>query len=375
MSIGAGFSSKTAWKREGLQAAYGTPAACGADDQAPLITESLATDVAKEADNVVRHKAGLGSSTIVGKGAAGSVQMELAYRGLEAVFACALGFCNYSASPALIAAGVYKHTFELAENLHAEPWAAGDGILGGSGYHAGDKKVRRGTLCIDKSVSLWEYGSAMIQAMTIKGDAKSCRLELELVPYKCDRASAVNTTSAAWTIPGSDWLSVLFQDLVLWIDDYSASVALTSADAIGISAYELKLVNALKVERDSLSGLYIAEPSREAKRALTGSFTMPRYESNAFLADLDDQSAKMAMLQFTGSQIGSTGYYRTLWLWLPTLRFDKIEAPIGGPGLIPVTHTFTAELPAAAPAGFPTQATQELLVQLQNDYATNPMTT
>lgn len=373
MTQGAGFSSKTAWKREALQSDHGAPSACGAGDQAPLISEALNPDLTKEPDNAIRSKAGAGAADVTGRGVQGSIEIEAVYRGIESILATALGFCNYAASPATIAAGVYKHTIELAENLHAESWEAGDGVLAGSGLLAGDKKIRRGTLCIDKTVSIWEHASAMIQTLTINGDSKGIRISLELIPYGLDRASAVNVSSAAWDIPGTDWLSILFQDLVLWIGDYSTVSALDSGDAIGINALEIKLENKLKVERDSLSGLYIAEPKRDGKRVVTGSFTIPRYEHDNFLDDLDAQTAKMAMLKFTGSQIGVTGYYRTCWIWLPTLKFDKGDATIKGPSLVPLTCTFSAELPAGAAAGFPIQATKEMLIQIQNDLSTNPM--
>lgn len=373
MTIGAGFSSKTAWKKEDKQGAYGTPIQCGASNQQPLINEGLAREIEKELDNVIRYKAGYGASDIMGKLVNGPISIEAVYRGIESFIVSALGFSNYSASPETVAAGVYKHTFELSDNLHTDSWAAGDGILAGSGYLAGDNKVRRGTLCIDKSVSIWEFISTMINAITIHGDSKGVSLDLELIPYDLDRASAVNTSSVSWSIPGTDWLSILFQDLVLWIDDYSDSVALTSDDAVGISDFEIKIENNLAIVQDSLSGLLIAEPRREEKRLVTGSFTFPRYENDTFLNDLDAQNAMMAMLKFTGSEIGATGYYRTFWIWLSTLKFDKVDAPMGGPGLIPVTHTFTAEIPAALPSGFPTQATKEMVIQIQNDYATNPL--
>ncbi len=373
MTIGAGFSTTAAWKKEDKQSAYGGVIEVGANEQMPLISESLERGIEKEPDNTIRNKAGAGAADVIGKTVAGTAVFDLMYRGLESLLVCALGHADYTASPATVAAGVYKHTLEPAENLHAEGWLAGDGVLADSGLLAGDQKVRRGALVIDKGVSLWEYASCMIQALTITGSAKGLRLEAELVPYTLDHASAVNTTSAAWSIPGTDWLSVLFQDMVVWLDDYSAAVALTSADALGISEFSLKLENSLKIEKDSLSGLYIAEPRRDAKRRVTGSFTMPRYESDAFLADLDDQTAKMAMLKFTGAEIGATGYYRTFWVWLPTLKFDKVDAQVSGPKLIPVKHAFTAELPAAVPAGFPTQAAKELLLQIQNDYAANPL--
>lgn len=373
MAQAAGYKSKTAWRKEDKQSAYGTPVACGANHQAPLISESLSREIEKELDNVIRHKAGFGGSDVLGKLVAGGISIEAVYRGLESIICSALGFSNYAASPETLIAGAYKHTFELSEHLHTESWTAGDGILAGSGYLAGDNKVRRGTLCTDKTIAIWEYISSMINAITIKGDSKGVRIELDLVPYNLGRSSAVNTSSSTWSIPNDDWESILFQDLVLWIDDYSDSVSLTDADAAGISEFEIKLENNLKIEKDSLSGLYIAEPKREGKRLVTGSFTFPRYENNTFLSDLDDQAAQMAMLKLTGSQIAATGYYHTFWVWLPTLKFDKIDAPLGGPGMLAVTHTFTAELPAAVPSGFPAQADKELLVQVQNDLDTNPL--
>ncbi len=373
MTIGAGFSSKTAWKKEDKQGAYGTPIECVANNQQPLISEGLARDIEKELDNVIRNKAGYGASDIMSKLVSGPITIEAVYRGIESLIVSAMGFSNYSASPETVDTGVYKHTFELSDNLHTASWAAGDGILAGSGYLAGDNKVRRGTLCIDKSVSIWEFISTMINVLTVRGDSKGIYIDLELIPYDLDRASSTNTSSASWSIPGTDWLSILFQDLILWIDDYSDSVSLSSDDAVGVSEFEIKLENNLRIAKDSLSGLLIAEPRREAKRMVTGSFTFPRYENDTFLDDLDAQNAMMAMMKFTGSQIGATGYYRTFWIWLPTIKFDKVDAPMGGSGLIPVSHTFTAEIPAAAPSGFPTQATKEMVIQVQNDYATNPL--
>jgi hypothetical protein len=371
MSIGAGFSTKTAWKKEGDQSAYAAPVECGTNDQIPLLSEGLDHTFEREIDTVLRYKSGMSRSDIISKAITGPITVEAVYRGIESLILSAMGFANYV--PETIVAGVYKHTIELVANLHKDDWLAGDGILAGSGYLAGDKKIRRGTLVFDKSVSLWEYASVMIQSMTITGDSKGIRIEFELLPYALDLDSAVNTTSVSWSIPNDDWESLLFQDMVLWIDDYSDSVALTSDDALGISAFEIKLENNLAAVQDSLSGLYIAEPRREAKRLVTGSFTIPRYENDTFFDDHTAQNNLMAMMRFIGSEIGSTGYYHTFWIWLPTLKFDAVDAPMGGSGIIPVEHTFTCEIPAAAPSGFPTEATREMVIELQNDLDTNPL--
>jgi hypothetical protein len=373
MPTGAGFSSKAAWKKEGSQSAYASPITCGANDQIPFLTEGIEEDIAKEPDNTIRNKAGAGESIITEINNAGPIIIEAVYRGIESLFVSGLGFCHYTNSPALIATGVYKHAIELAELLHTEGWYAGDGILAGSGYLAGDQKVRRATLCFDKKVSIWEFASAMIQAFTLRGESKGVYLDLDLLPYGCDRASIVNPNSNAWSIPNDDWRSILFGDLDCWIGDYSESTPLTSDNAIGISKFEIKLENNLSNDRDSISGLYIAEPKRNAKRRITGSLTIPRYENEAFLDDLDSQAKLMAMFRFTGPQIGSTGYYNTLWVWLPTIKIDKGSVPIGGPALLTKQITFSAELPTGLAAGFPSQATKEMLIQIQNDLNTNPL--
>ena len=287
MATGSGYKSKSAWQKE--TGDYGTPVACGAGSQIPLISATLFRKISKKLDNIVSHDAGYGSSDLVSKLVSGGMTINAVYRGIESIICSALGYSNTATSPVLIDTGVYKHTLELAEHLHEEP-----------------SKIRRGTLCMDKEVSIWEYISTMITGITIQGDAKGIRIELDLIPYDLDRSSAVNTSSAAWTIPNSDWESVLFQDMELWIDDYSDSVALTDADAVGISEFEIRLDNNLKIEKDSLSGLYIAEPRRQGKRLITGSFTFPRYESDAFLDHLDDQTAQMAMLRFVGSEMSMT---------------------------------------------------------------------
>lgn len=371
MATGAGYKSKTAFRKEGVQVAYATPVECGTGHQMPIIPPiGLTRQIVKELDNAIRHKAGIGGSNVVTKQVSGACEFEMVYRGLEHLLICATGI---SEEPETVDTGVYKNNFNLAENMHTESFMAGYGMLAGDGFLAGDKLTRRGTLCIDKAVSpIWEYVSAMVQSMTIKGNAKGVRVGVELIPYDLDRSSSTNTSSSSWSILNDDWDPVLFQDMVFWIDDYSASTALSSADAVGVSEFEIKLDNNLIVTQDSQSGLYIAEPRRNGKRQVTGSFTFPRYESDTLLGKLEAQTAMMAMIKFTGPQIGATGYYYTFWIWLPTLRFDEIPVSVDSAGILSATHTFTAEIPAAVPAGFPTAAEKELLLQLQNDLSTNP---
>lgn len=372
MTTGAGHSSLAAWAREDKQSAYGTVATCGSNQQLPMISEAIALVVDKAIDEAVRNQAGPGESAITGKQVAGPLALRCCYRGLEPVWASALGLCKYN-SPATIATGVYLHDFIPDEDLARAGWAAGDGVLAGDGLLAGDQKVRAATVAIDKGVSVWENASAMVQTLVIKGDSKGIFIDLDLQARDQLRNTADNPDSSPWTIVDDDFSPVLFGDLTLWVGPSSTTTALDSSNAIGVSSFDLKLDNKLKIEQDSASGLHIAEPARDGKRQLTGSLKLPRYENDDFLDALDAGTPLMAMLKFTGSAIGSTGYNRTLRIWLPRFTLDQAPAPTSGPGLVGMQLNFTAELPSQAPAGFPTNATKELLVQLQNDYPTNPL--
>lgn len=372
MPTGAGHSTLAAWAREGKTSGYGEVATCGGGQQLPMLSEDIQVAVEKVYDEAARNQAGMGESDVVGKLVSGALGLRCCYRGLESVFASALGLCKYD-SPATVAAGVYKHDFIPDEDLAREGWAAGDGVLAGDGLLAGDQKVRAATVCIDKSVSVWENASAMVNGLTIKGDSKGVFLDLDLQARDQLRGTADNPDSSTWSIVDDDFLAVLFGDLAIWVGDFSTVTSLDAGNAIGISGFEVKLDNKLKIEQDSRSGIYIAEPVRDGRRQVTGSMRLPRYENDDFLDAVAAGTPLMAMLKFTGSAIGETGYNRTLWIWLPRFTLDQAPAPTSGPGLTSMQLNFTAELPSQAPAGFPANATKELLIQLQNDYASNPL--
>lgn len=371
MPVGAGHKSKTVFRKEGNDVAYGTPVACGAGHQIPIIPPiGLSRDIVKEPDNAIRSQAGVGSSSVLSKFARGPIETQMVYRGLEHLLICATGFSH---TPETVATGVYKHALELAEILESRTLTVGDGVLFGEGFCVGDLLTRRGTICIDKTVSLWEYMSCMVQNITFRFSAKKTSVEFDLVPYNLDRSSSVNTSSSTWSIPNDDWDPVLFQDMVFWLGDYSTETPLSSSNAIGVSSFELKLQNNLAVKQDSQSGLYIAEPRREKKRVVTGSFNIVRHEDETWFDKLDSQTNLMAMLRFIGPQIGETGHYHYFWLWLPNIKFDSDSAPVEGAGMLKPSHQFSAELPASVPSGFPAAAQKELLIQMQNDLATNLM--
>jgi len=361
---------KGAFRKEGLQNSYGAGAvvACGAGHQLPIRSANLPKEISREYNDDKDGKGGVKNSYTIRKHTQGSVSLDLTYQGLEHLLSCAMGFSNASAT---VAAGVYKHDIQLSRNLFTDWLRSGDGALAGDGWLAGDKLVRRGTLCLDKNISpIWEYQSCLVNEMRISVNFSSVALTLGLIAYDLDLNSLINTSSTSWTIPTTEWIKLLFSHMTVWIDDYSASVALSSDDAIGVTSFEMLLNNRLVVEQDSQSGVLIQEPRRETPREVTGTFALPRYISDTLLDKFQAGTTQMMMVKFTGPAI-TGGYYYTFWLWFPSIDLRVVDVTVDSDDIMPVTCEFTAKKPAAIPAGFPSTADDELLIQLQNGVSSN----
>lgn len=372
--MSAGYQSRAAYSREGLTSSYGTAAAVTA--QLPLLFETMSQDLTKLSDNDAQSGGGSGGSVVTAIRAGGQLHCAMTYQGLESLLTGALGLSHYHDSPETVAAGVYRHTIVPDHNLHDQPWSAGD-YLPGAVPVADSRKIRRGTLCIDKGVSLWEYRSCMANILAIKGDAKGVRAELDLIAHSLAQNTATNPNSAAWSIVSGEFPRVLFADLTLLLAPMSETLPLADpAASVGVRSFALKVDNQLITdEQDSVSGLYITEPQRNAdrKRQVTLDLTLPRYTSDTLIAAVASQAPFMAKLTFTGKALAS-GHNYSLIIWLPCLRLDGVRAPIGGPGLVSPDVTFSAELPGLIPAGFPAlSANNEIIIQVISGLSTNPL--
>ena len=167
MTIGVGYKAKAAWAKEGEL--YGSPVTCSS--LIPFVSESLNPLVRKHMDNSVMFGAGHGFSKTENSMVSGNMLLQGVYRGLESLIVSALGFSDHIASPELVSTGVYKHSFTPDNCLHTEEW-----MPGYTGY-----KIRRGTLCIDKEVSILNYASCMLNAMLIKCDPSGVFFDFDLL--------------------------------------------------------------------------------------------------------------------------------------------------------------------------------------------------
>ena len=285
-----------------------------------------------------------------------------------------IGGANWQTNPVNTDTGTmaqeWLHLFELDNNLHDELFSVMDNDQSWTYPTAGvggatDLCIRRGTLGIEKNQTKpWIFRSCMVDSMTIKATAGAgVTFSFDLIPFNLDRDSATNTASTTWAFDhGATTLftpstneRIVFSDITqFWIDDYSASVSLSSADAYAVSEFTITLNNNLKVDdQDAVSTSWRTAPARGGFREITGSFTLPRYDSDTLITDLNAGNILMAHIKFQGSTIASSARYFEIYIC--SLKLTSVSAPVSGADVISLTFNFRALVPAAQPSGFPTQ--------------------
>ena len=269
----------------------------------------------------------------------------------------------------IVIAEEFTHTFEPTNNLHDQLWTDvySDYPTAGVGTSS-DLLIRRFTLGVAKAVSLHVWRSVMVNSLKISGSAKSgVNIEADLVPFDrvTDSLGALRqdgTTVAGWKTnlkwnpsalfsPDTNE-NIMFSDLTFRIDDYSTSVALTSADNYGISAFEINIANNLKTDdHDSVSGEYRKQPVRNSQRLITGSFTLPRYTADDFIDYHANDTVLMAHFNFVGSTM--TTITRAFQIWIPSLKITGHKEQVAGPGIVNEVISWQAYIPAGQAMSFP----------------------
>ena len=275
----------------------------------------------------------------------------------------------------------FKHTFECSNKLADDLWSEsnlGSYPTGGVGTSS-DQIIRRGTLGIEKNQTKpWIWRSCMVNQMVLSfGAGSGLKASFDLVPFDLELDSATNTSSSAWDwdhevgstlFPSNE--RALFPDISYFrIDDFSNSVPLSSADNYGITEFELTINNNLKVDdQDTLTGQYRVEPSRGGMREITGSFKLPRYNSDKFRDWRTNETRLMAEIAFTGSTIDSAA--RQFKIFIMSLEITNVTQAISGSGVVTQDIAFRALMPTAAPSGMPTAILtaprSEIVIQTQN---------
>ncbi len=380
MTIGRGSASQLGYRREAIVYNPTWPGqAIALDAVLPFLSESITEEIQFADDESLLGGVAAPGADITGRRAAGEATFQLRYKGFLFLLTAALGYqakrIGSTVMPEQLTTGVYRHLIEVDKRLGGEAWQAGDGFLAGTELTAGQQKVRRGTLAVNKQVSAWELRSAMIDQLTLRGTPARVEAQARFVGYSLSRNSAVNTPMTMATLTPATTRNVLFSELVVRLAPYSTSTPLGSGDTQKISQFEVSVANNLATDdQTTTSGLYIEEPERNGRLAVSGSFTLPRYQSDALLNRLDASTYLMADFTWTGPEIGSTGYFYQIKVYVPYLLLKTGEAQVGGSDLLPISHDWTAYTPPATPAGFPTNKKGgPILIEVITDESAHPL--
>lgn len=258
----------------------------------------------------------------------------------------------------------WLHTFECSNNLNLELWTDVFSAYSTTGIQAtNDEIIRYGTLGFLKfSTTPWVWRAVMVNSITFRFVAgEGMTVSTGLIPFNLDRSSSTNGASSAdnWAFDHASAVfeaneRIVFSDIDHFrIDSFSTGTALTNADDMGISAFEITINNNLKGDdQDVVSGKFRVEPTRSAHREITGSITLPRYNADTFFVWEQANTLLMAHLQSTGSTIASSA--RKFEIYINSLRLEAGRASISGSGVVQQTFNFRALSPTGAPASFPT---------------------
>jgi hypothetical protein len=299
---------------------------------------------------------------------------------VEALWCYALGHAakrlNGIVMPEVVTTGVYRHLYEGAARLRAEPWAPGDGVYAGDGLVAGHVKGRRGTLAVLKAgLEVWEARSAMVDVLTVIAAPTQATMDVALVAASLTRLSLVNTIASlnALAAPAADVCR--FDACVVRLAPYSEAVPLASAHALPVQALTVTVQNHLQAEDTSpRSPVSVEEPERAHPPTITLTLTVAGTDAAAVVDWVEAGTRLMADIVWTGPVIPGTATPMTLSLYFGTLMAEAAPLVVAGPGRVDVECAFQAFPPPARPAGFPVSSgLAPLLVELRNSRNVHPL--
>jgi len=292
---------------------------------------------------------------------------------------------NWDVIPSLadtfILASEFEHIFELAPQLHDQLWTSifptypTVGVLA-----ATDKIIRRGSFGVLKDIAGKPdiTRCCMINTMNLSLNQKG-RMEVAfgLIGFDTDIDSGTNTDLDDLDFLQSGELIELadFSMAEFYIKAYSTSVAFTTSDKINITSFQVGLNNSLSSDDFSFKSTpYIMQPSRAAKREVSGEITLPRYSDQTFKDWYDAETLLMAKIVFTGSTMDTIN--KELTIWIPALKLILFDNNIAGSSITTQKIRFQAIAPAGDAKDFPvmnlTEPRSEMLISMKNRYPFNP---
>jgi hypothetical protein len=137
---------------------------------------------------------------------------------------------------------------------------------------------------------------------------------------------------------------------------FNGSGDLSASDNQSVSSMNLSLTNGLDATTQTASsGLYNIEPVRSGAKEVSGSFTIPRYESAQWIDWRDNQTDLMAHFSFLGTLNIASTHDHHFEIRVPKIRVTGVSAPVGGAGVVTQDITWKAIMPNhATPFGLTT---------------------
>jgi len=333
MTIGKGFEGILG---VAIEDPYGT--AVEVTEAIPFVSESFGHEIEKHADEVLRGLAGRGASMLGNQSFPFTLPAKLTYEDLDLLIAIAMG----AAGSPEANGDLYDNTYSLAEGLDYAFTAA-----------------------VYKGVSVWEYAGCKIDTMKISGEAnKPLDIEFGGVAKDLDLDSETNTAVILQALSTEDAASkIMFSDLEFKIA--AQGDALSGETEKGINSFELMLSNNMALDQFDNRAQRILEPQRNGFREISFSFKIPRYEADTYLDWRDGGTNLHAWLKF------SSGNY-VFDIHLTNIIIDKVDAPIGGPGLIEQNVTCSCfRDPGSSSASFTVE--DEMEIDVTNGTAASPL--
>ena len=361
MAETTGIGIRAGWQREAIVTSPTWPAAAAIAVTALLPILDVQPNDGVEKAETGSIETGLGPTgfDVLSVMPTATVSLKARYQGLEQLWACALGYMakriGATVLPETLAAGVYRHLFELDASLStAAGWTLADGFQVGSELLVGQRRVRRGTYAVDYQVSVWEWLSSMIQAVTLQSEPGGTTLTVELAAYSLSRSSSVNTSATMLKLLPSTLPTLLFTDLVLRVGAYSTVTPLGSGDDVKCTSFTLRLENTLVAMPGPRTGTAPEEYEREGVPRATVTFVVPRHTADLWQTRWSANTLLMADAKFTSPTEIAPGQPYKLNVYLPSCRVTTGQLNTAGPRVASDTVALVGVVPTAAAAGFPT---------------------
>ncbi|MBU0691551.1 hypothetical protein KKH18_07025 [bacterium] len=275
-------------------------------------------------------------------------------------------------------ARVFTHTFEVARNLHAEPFTElgiGDSYWANAENTANRWIAREAVLSIWKNIAYWTFLPVMLKTLALKLDANGLKVAAEFAARAFNNGNEDGQNHTLWgfcPLPAFVKERALFGDFSFSLDPFSTSA--WPETKLPITAFDLQIDNALDSDLITVGNVVRDEPVRGGFRKIGGSIALPRYKDQALEDYCRNQTELMGALKATGgiNLVDSGGTVNhELRVFLRRLKLTKQDTPVSGPAPLAQKYTFHCLQPTTGNSfNMPTPSTGiengELIIQTVN---------